>query len=326
MPLSYFLATGFSRNSLFLLIKAYGWEREDEMILPAFTCPVIPKTIELSGMTPVPVDSEADGLNIDPDLFASAITEKTRAVYVVHTYGTAAKIDRIVAIAREKGLIVIEDLAHSLFSYYRGGQLGTFGDYAILSFTKKTINFEGGAIGTNNREIYSRMVALAEHYHTPEKRTPGDILDKYVRTLGSWWESGFSLPALLLMKLNDFFNGLIYKGGYGISVDDSKFLSNRFSDRLTLSQLERLKSGKNLVSYERYREKFQQYLTITRVDEGEDNSLPDYYTGIATKKGWIFRLLSFRTWHNVYPPGQYPRADYLYANYRIFSKIIMWFK
>ena len=107
MPLKHFLATGFSRNSLFLLIKAYGWEKGREIIIPAFTCPVIPKTIELSGMTPVPVDSESDGLNIDPDLVCSAITEKTCAIYVVHTYGTPAKIDKIVAIAREKGLIVM---------------------------------------------------------------------------------------------------------------------------------------------------------------------------------------------------------------------------
>ncbi len=326
MPLKHFLATGFSRNSIFLLIKAYGWEKGSEIIIPAFTCPVIPKTIESAGMIPVPVDSEADGLNIDPDCIRSAITEKTCAIYVVHTYGTPAGIDKIVTIAREKKLIVIEDIAHALFSKYKGKQLGTFGDYAILSFTKKNINYEGGAIGTDNSNIYNKMFALADKYNAPQKTTFEDLIDKYVRTLGSWWESGFCLTALLLMKFNDFFNGIIYKGGYGIRVDDSKFLSAPFSSRITLSQLDNMKSGKKEVKFNRFKEKFKNYVAIIDVNGDGNNSLPDYYSGIAIKKDGFFKLLSFRTWHNVNPTGKYPRADYLYANYRIFSKIIMWFK
>ncbi|MDY6822557.1 MAG: DegT/DnrJ/EryC1/StrS family aminotransferase [Thermodesulfobacteriota bacterium] len=326
MPLNHFLATGFSRNSLFLLIKAYGWGKGDEMIVPAFTCPVIPKTIELSGMVPVPVDSEADGLNIDSDQFVSSITENTRAVYVVHTYGTPANIDRIVAVARGKGLIVIEDLAHALFSSYNGKQLGTFGDFAILSFTKKIINFEGGAIGTDNTYIYRKMSALAEKYNAPAKVSQADLVDKYVRSLGAWWESTFSLPALLLMKFNDFLNELIYKGEYGIRVDDSKFISDPLSSKITLSQLDMMKAGKKTANFSRYKEKFKNYLVIIDVDGEGDNTLPDYYTGIPLKKRGFFKLLSFRTWHNINPIGKYPRADYLYANYRIFTKIIMWFK
>ncbi len=326
MPLKHFLATGFSRNSIFLLIKAYGWEKGREIIIPAFTCPVIPKTIELSGMIPVPVDSEIDGLNIDPGRICSAITENTRAIYVVHTYGTPAKIEKIVNIAREKGLIVIEDIAHSLFSNYKGKQLGTFGDYAILSFTKKNINFEGGAIGTDNEKIYNKMVSLADKYNAPKKTSFDDIIDKYVRILGSWWESGFSLPALLLMKFNDFFNEIIYKGGYGIRVDDSKFHSEPFSSKVTLAQLDMMKSGKKAAEFDSYKKKFRNYVDIIDVKGDGNNTLPDYYAGIAIKKSGFFKLLSFRTWHNVNHTGKYPRADYLYSNYRIFSKIIMWFK
>ncbi len=323
LPLNHFLATGFSRNSLFLLIKACEWEKGSEIIIPAFTCPVISKTIELAGLVPVPVDSENDGVNIDPEPIYDLINEKTRAVYVVHTYGVPAKMDKIMAIARKKRLVVIEDLAHCLFSNYKGKPLGTFGDYAILSFTKKNINYEGGAIGTSHSAVFQKMVSLSTDYNSPRKSSLDDFIDKYVRVLGSWWEANFAFPALLLMKFNDFFNEILYKGGYGISVDDTRFFSGHLSSRLTLNQLPMLKSGKKAVDFVRYKEKFSNLIEITDVTGDGQNTLPAYYTGIVKKNNRFLNLLSFRTWHNINPPGKYPRADYLYANYRIFSKIIM---
>ena len=101
-PLKHFVATGFARNGLFLLARALGWDASAEIIIPAFTCPVIRHTIESAGAMPVPVDAEPDGLNIDADLIEKAITDKTRAVYVVHTYGTAAHMERICAVAKRR--------------------------------------------------------------------------------------------------------------------------------------------------------------------------------------------------------------------------------
>lgn len=326
MPLQHFLATGFSRNSIFLLIKAYGWGKESEVIIPAFTCPVIPKTIEQAGPVPVPVDSESNGLNMDPKQICGVITPKTRAIYVVHTYGVPAKTDEIVRIARQKGLIVIEDLAHALFATYKGKQLGTYGDFAILSFTKKNINYEGGAVGTNHSDIFHKMVALSNAYNAPRKTSMEDCIDKYVRTLGSCWESNFSLASLFLMKFNDFFNRIFYKGGYGIKVDETKFHPDPLSSKLTLSQLDMLKSFKNPMDFPRYKEKFSNLIEITDVEGDKHNTVPAYYTGVVKKKRGFFNLLSFRTWHNFNPPGKYPRADHLYSNYRIFSKVIMLFK
>ncbi|HQL84020.1 MAG TPA: aminotransferase class I/II-fold pyridoxal phosphate-dependent enzyme, partial [Spirochaetota bacterium] len=157
-PLKHFVATGFARNGLFLLARALGWDASAEIIIPAFTCPVIRHTIESAGAMPVPVDAEPDGLNIDADLIEKAITDKTRAVYVVHTYGTAAHMERICAVAKRHNLAVIEDVAHAPFYRYRGRQLGTWGDFAVYSFTKKLVNYEGGAIGTNDTAAFREMM------------------------------------------------------------------------------------------------------------------------------------------------------------------------
>lgn len=310
IPLEHFLMTGFSRNAFYLLIKAFAWEKPAEIIIPAFTCPVIKHTVAAANVIPVPVDAEKGGLNIDPDLIEKAISPNTKAIYVVHTYGTPAKIQKICAIARENHLIVIEDLAHSLFTMYNGNQLGTYGDFAILSFTKQIINFEGGAVATNNTEIYLKMLKLREQYQQQGKFSISSLIDSYVRMVGSWWESGFSVPSLCLMKMNDWLNNAIYKGAYGISIDFGRFYVSNMGSRLALLQLERL-----------YKKKIKlgawNNETIAAAAE-QVRSL--YNTGLASDGELINRLFSFRTWHNPNKDGMYPRSDCLYRQLRIFSK------
>ena len=100
-------------------------------------------------------------------MIEKAITERTRAVYVVHTYGTAARMERICAVAKRRNLAVIEDVAHAPFYRYRGRQLGTWGDFAVYSFTKKIVNYEGGAIGTNDTAVFTAMMRLREELQAP---------------------------------------------------------------------------------------------------------------------------------------------------------------
>lgn len=305
MPLKHFLVTGFSRNAFYLLIKAFNWEKPAEIIIPAFTCPVIRHTVEAANAIPVPVDAETGGLNIDPDLIEAAITSNTKAIYVVHTYGTPAQIHRICAMAREHNLIVIEDLAHSLFTDYNGRQLGTYGDFAILSFTKQIIGFAGGAIATNHTAVYLKMLNLQEQYQQPGRFSIGSMVDSYVRLTGSWWESGFSLPALALMKFHDWLNEVIYGGSYGIKIDFSKFYASNTGSGLALRQLERLYKRKKRISAN---------------CPGTKISSP-YHTGLAADNEFLNRFLSFRTWHNPNINGIYPRSDCLYQQLRIFSRI-----
>ena len=321
LPLKHFLLTGYARNGLFLLIKALECKHDHEIIIPAFTCSIIPITIKKAGAIPIPVDCEEKGLNIDPKKIEKAITTKTRAIYVVHTYGTIAKIEQICNIANKYNLFVIEDLAQSLFSQYKRKQVGTFGHFAILSFSKKIINFEGGAIGTNDTIIYKKILCQQKIYQKNRLPKFGNVVDIYGRLLGSTWESRFGFPTLLVFKVMDFFNDIIYKGSYGLSVDSNKFIMHNLAKRLTIWQIDSLFS-KNVNNDYSLFEKSCKNITLAELNQNSDDSLPAYYSGILKKQSPFFNFLSFRSWHNFNTLGKYPRADYLYSNYRIFSKII----
>lgn len=326
IPLKHFIITGFARNGLYLLIKALGWDSSAEIIVPAYTCSIIKHTIEEAGVTPLPVDAEDEGINIDPGKIRKAITPRTKAIYVVHTYGVAAQIDTICEIARMHNCLVIEDLAHAPFSFYKGRQLGTYGDFALFSFIKKNINFEGGALGTNNTSIYAKMIILQREYKQMRPRSFSIFLDNAVRLVGSWWEGGFSLPALSWMKFNDFLNVLIYKGVYGIKIDEFRFFASTSSCEKTLGQLDDLykKYRENKSGYLKYKDRVPGIRMYDIPQNGSD-TLPFYYTGVP-EKSRLYKLLSFRTWRNSNEPGIYPRADYLYTHNRVFSRAILLFR
>ncbi|MDY6933084.1 MAG: aminotransferase class I/II-fold pyridoxal phosphate-dependent enzyme [Spirochaetota bacterium] len=329
MSLKHFVLTGYARNGLYLLIKALGWDHNTEIITPAFTCSIIPKTIEKAGVRPIPIDSEEAGLNIDPQKLEKAITMNTKAIYVIHTYGTAARIDEICAIANEHNLIVIEDLAHSLFSYYKGKQLGTYGDFALLSFTKKIINFEGGAIGTNNTTIYENMLSIQNSYTKYRFFTFNDIVNNITRIIGSIWESKFYSIALVLMKMMDISDKVFYNGQYGLDVDSRKFFMHEIAKRITLMQLDSLfirnKDRKKNSDYVDFIRKFSKVMKFPDLNQNSNDTLPLYNVGII-KKNPLNSFFSFRTWFNNYEFGRYPRADYLYSNLRIFANMFYYIK
>ena len=136
----------------------------DEVIVPSFTFVSSASAFMLFGATPVFVDVEQDTLNIDPIAIEKAITPKTKAICVVHYGGIAANLNRILEIAREFNLTVIEDNAHGLFSTYNGRPLGSFGSLATQSFheTKNITCGEGGALLINDESLIERAEILRE--------------------------------------------------------------------------------------------------------------------------------------------------------------------
>ena len=106
----------------------------DEVILPSYTFVSTANAFVLRGATPVFVDVRADTLNIDETRIEQAITDKTRAIAVVHYAGVSCDMDAILDIAKRHRLLVIEDAAQAINSSYCGKQLGGFGHLAALSF------------------------------------------------------------------------------------------------------------------------------------------------------------------------------------------------
>jgi len=167
----------------------------DEVIFPSFTFVSTVNAFVLRGARPVFVDIRPDTLNLDERLLAEALTPHTRAIMAVHYAGVACEMDRIMALAAERGLEVLEDNAHGLFGKYKGRYLGTFGSLAAQSF-HETKNFtcgEGGALLINDMRFSERAEIIREKGTDRSRFFRGQV-DKY-----TWVDVGSSyLPSDML--------------------------------------------------------------------------------------------------------------------------------
>ncbi|HXX75748.1 MAG TPA: DegT/DnrJ/EryC1/StrS family aminotransferase [Nitrospiraceae bacterium] len=147
-------------------LAACGVAAGDEVILPPFTFVADLETVLLAGA--VPVFAEIDQtLCLDPHSVAAAITPKTKAVLVVHMCGAMARIDALAELCRTHRLILIEDVAQAAGASFRGKSLGTFGKIGCFSFDYvKTVTCgEGGAIITDDAQVYNLAQAFTDHGH-----------------------------------------------------------------------------------------------------------------------------------------------------------------
>lgn len=149
------------RQALYDLLRMYGIGKDDEVIIQAFTCIAVPEPILWAGARPIYVDIKE--YSFDPQDVFKKITPHTKAIIVQHTFGIPGPIEEIVAIAKEKNIIVIEDCAHAFGAQLNGRPLGTFGDASIISFgrDKCLSSVYGGASIIKNREDMEALRNLA---------------------------------------------------------------------------------------------------------------------------------------------------------------------
>ena len=136
----------------------------DEIIMPSFTFVSTANAFMLRGAKIVFADSQPNSPNIDPESLPAIITPQTRAIVVVHYSGVACEMDRIMAIANEHNLFVIEDAAHAIDSFYKGRALGSIGHFGTFSFheTKNIICGEGGMLVINDERFVKRSEIIWE--------------------------------------------------------------------------------------------------------------------------------------------------------------------
>ena len=160
----------------------------DEVIMPSYTFVSTASAFVREGARPIFVDIREDTLNIDENLIEQAITEKTKAICVVHYAGVACEMDRICEIARKHNLILIEDAAQGVNAFYKGRALGSIGDLGCYSFheTKNFICGEGGALCINNERFRERAEIIRDKGTNRQKFFRGQV-DKY-----SWVDIGSS--------------------------------------------------------------------------------------------------------------------------------------
>ena len=165
----------------------------DEVIMPSYTFVSTANAFVLRGAKIVFVDIRPDTMNIDENLIETAITPKTKAIVPVHYAGVACEMDKIMSIANQHGLVVIEDAAQGMMATYKGRALGTFGQMAAYSF-HETKNFtsggEGGLLIINDGQYVQRAEIIREKGTNRSLFFRG-MVDKY-----SWVDLGSSyLPS-----------------------------------------------------------------------------------------------------------------------------------
>ena len=166
----------------------------DEVIMPSYTFVSTADAFVLRGAKIVFVDIRPDTMNIDEKLIENAITNKTKAIVVVHYAGVSCEMDTILEIAKKHNLKVVEDAAQGVMSEYKGKALGTIGDLGCYSFheTKNYSMGEGGAIAFNDDAYREKAEIIREKGTNRSKFIRGQI-DKY-----TWIDFGSSyLPSEL---------------------------------------------------------------------------------------------------------------------------------
>lgn len=188
LDVPFVLPTGSGTASLELAC-AVLLKRGHEVILPSFTFSSCANAILLVGAKPVFADIDIKTYNIDPAEIEKRISKKTRAIMIVHYAGMACDMDKIMQIASENNLFVIEDAAHALGASYRGVSLGSIGKVGCFSFhgTKNAASGEGGAFITRDKKLFKAAEIIRE------KGTNRSSFMRGERRKYSWVKVGRSL-------------------------------------------------------------------------------------------------------------------------------------
>ena len=153
-------------DALILALRALDIGSGDEVIVPPFTFFASAEAVSIVGAKPVFVDIDPATYNIDPRLIEKNITKRTKAIMPVHLYGQCADMDPILAIAKKRGLKVVEDNAQAIGATYKGRKSGSMSDIAALSFfPSKNLGAFGdaGMVVTNDEKLAERVKSLRVH-------------------------------------------------------------------------------------------------------------------------------------------------------------------
>ncbi len=147
------------RIALYALLKAMKIEKGDEVILPGYTCVVVPNAIKYLGAKPIYIDVEKTTMNPSIDHFFRAITPKTKAIITQNTFGLSTQVDEIAEMAKEKNIYSIEDCTHGFGGTFKGKPNGSYCDAAFFStqWNKPFSTGIGGFATVNNVELLPEL-------------------------------------------------------------------------------------------------------------------------------------------------------------------------
>lgn len=164
------------RVGLYALLKAMGIGEGDEVIIPAFTCVVVPNAILYLGAKPVYVDVSGETLNTTLDRIESKVTERTRCIVIQNTFGLSSQVEEIVKFSKAKNILTIEDCTHGFGGFYKNSPNGSYSDAAFYStqWNKPFSTGIGGFSLLNNSHYQDSLDAVNNELSRPKGK------DKYI--------------------------------------------------------------------------------------------------------------------------------------------------
>jgi len=170
--MKYGIAVDNGTNALILAVRVLDLPSGSEVVMPTFTIISCALACIYNNLKPVLVDCEPDTWNMDVNQIEEKITNKTKAIMVVHIYGHPVDIDPVIEIAKKYNLYIIEDAAEAIGAKYKGGKCGSFGDVSCFSFyANKTIaTGEGGMVLTNDGRLAEKLRRLRNLGFIPQRR------------------------------------------------------------------------------------------------------------------------------------------------------------
>ena len=159
------VAAASGSAALHLALHALGIGPGDEVLMAANAYVALPECTLQLGAEPVYCDVREETANPDRELLEPLLSNRTRAILIIHYFGNPVDMDPILELARERDLFVVEDVAHALGGEYKGRKLGTLGDIGFTSFARKIIHVagQGGMAFSGRAELADRMRRLRKH-------------------------------------------------------------------------------------------------------------------------------------------------------------------
>ena len=159
---AYGVAVSSGTGALEIAMKSLNLKKGSEVIIPSFSIISTALCVIKSGLKPVLIDSDLKTWNVNPDQLIKKISKKTKAIIITHIYGFPVDMKKILFIAKQKDIKIIEDSAEMIGQTYFNKKCGSFGDLSVFSFyaNKHITTGEGGMILTNNRKLYIKCKSL----------------------------------------------------------------------------------------------------------------------------------------------------------------------
>lgn len=156
---------GAGRMALYAILEALDIKSGDEVILPGYTCVVVPNAVRYRGAKPVYADIDPLTFNIDVTKIEPLIGPRTRALYAQHTFGLPCDVDAIKALGEKYGIPVIEDISHALGATYNGQKVGglTEVSYCSTDHSKVISTLLGGIVTTSDDKLCQKLQDISRH-------------------------------------------------------------------------------------------------------------------------------------------------------------------